>query len=370
MKKIICSILIVAMFLSLTSTAFASDTQISELKETVSQNAIKQVSEMVPVLCENLSSTCYLGEALRAYLLTKEGTIEPKEYDVYPVLSGGNIVALAQVAEIDGTENVSCITGYAAELQAYYAQNQNAKIAIIYAHDGIYLLTENQLPTKIYSAEQATLGEIGDVARRSYQVDVGKITAKIPFSPRTQNSRAIQSVILDVVPVANDNVTCSREPSCNSVGLCWAACMAMITNYYRGTSYNTNTVHAARGCMSYEKTANDYKQALILFGMYVNGPYYSFTYSDAVTLAENNRLGFMRIYRIYSENGITRNDGHMIVPCGYYYNPDSSSTKYFCFKDPNHNGTGMQAIPASGLLSVTTSGRVYQFDYYLDCSWF
>lgn len=362
-KKIISLILAIAMCLSMTSGAFAA-VEPNSIQETMSK-----VATILPLLCENISENCYLGEELDAYQVTGEGEIETIEYRLYPVFSDEKIVALAQVAEnSQGGETVSCITAYAGELQYYYGRNPNVKVAIIFARDGVYILLEGQTPEKIYAADNVGLGEIAVIANNRAQIDVSSITTERSFTPTVLQSRALQFLTLDVVRVPNVGVGCSNSngTGCDDIGLCWAASMAMIVNYFCDTSHTTSSVHTYTGCMSYSASSSDFKRELKDFGLYVYGAYSTFTYSTIVNLTQGDRLAFMRIERSYVENNQTKKMGHIIVPYGYYYNPDTSSPKYFYYMDPNYGG-GIAEIPDSGALPVPTSGLNYYFDYYLEC---
>ena len=53
--------------------------------------------------------------------------------------------------------------------------------------------------------------------------------------------------------------------------------------------------------------------------------------------------------------------GYVIVPYGYYYDPDANSSKYFYYIDPNYGG-GIAEFPDSGELFVPTDGVNYYFD--------
>lgn len=367
-KKIISLILAIAMSLSMTSGAFAA-VEPNSIQETVNK-----VATILPLLCENISENCYLGEELDAYQVTGEGEIEAIEYRLYPVFSDEKIVALAQVVEnSQGEETVSCITAYAGELQAYYEKNPNEKVAIVFAQDGVYILPEGQVPVKIYAADNNGLGEVVTVTDSRNQISVSSVSsieAMVSFVPTVSQSRALQSLTLGVVRVPNVGVGCTNEDEtgCDDIGLCWAASMAMIVNYFCDTSHTTSTIHTYTGCMSHDTSSSDYKRELRNFGLYVYGAYSTFTYSTIVNLTQGNRLAFMRIERSYVQNGETKKMGHIIVPYGYYYNPDTSSPKYFYYMDPNYGG-GIAEIPDSGALPVPTSGLNYYFDYYLECAW-
>lgn len=362
-KKAISFVLAIAMCLSMTSVAFAAE-EPNSMQETVSK-----VATILPLLCGGISDDCYLGEELDAYQITGEGEIETIEYRLYPVFSDEEIVALAQVAEnSQGEETVSCITAYAGDLQAYYERNPNEKVAIVFAKDGVYILPEGQFPVQIYTADNIGLGEVVTATDSWNQLSASRIETEVSFVPVASRTRALQFLTLNVEIVPNVGVGCTKADGtgCDDLGLCWAASMAMIVNYFRDTSHTTSSIHTYTGCMSHDTSSSDYKRELRDFGLYVYGAYSTFTYTTIVNLTQGDRLAFMRIERSYVEDNKTKKIGHIIVPYGYFYDPDANSSKYFYYIDPNYGG-GIAEFPDSGELLVPTNGVNYYFDYYLEC---
>ncbi len=105
-KKFVSLLLAIVLCLAMTSSAFASGEGVNRLQRTVAK-----LREVLPLLVEDLSNDCYLGNMLNVYCINASGTFDPIEYELYPVYSGDAIVALAQVVtNEEGKETISCIT--------------------------------------------------------------------------------------------------------------------------------------------------------------------------------------------------------------------------------------------------------------------
>lgn len=362
-----CWLMAFVMCFSLCTPAFAiSIGQASDTIDTDLQNVALKVSFMLPLLCEDLSENCVLGEKLSSYVAA-DGKLSPTEYEIYPVMSGGRIVALAQVTTNEaGVKTVSCITGYASELQKFYNKNTQAAIAIAFACDGVYILRQDNSPLLVYEANYTEAGSISDTVYSKNAIKYNCISNAVAFSAQESQTRSIQFNTLSVPFVANNSVT----PDCGNcdIGLCWAACMAMIVNYYRGTSYDAFSMHEEVGCLSYVLTPEPYHTALRSLGLYTSAtvfwPLANFTYSDLYAHIEANRLMLMRMERpdVSGSEG-----GHFIVPCAYYWDTDSNY-KSMSYKDPNHGGC-VTEFPESGRVSISSAGHNYNFSYYITAYW-
>ena len=151
-KKLLRNSLIWVVVLSMTivNVAAASPIMKKNTIETNLQNVAQKVSFMLPLLCEDLSENCILGEKLSSYVAINGG-VRQTDYEIYPVISENKIVALAQVITTEaGAKSVSCITAYANELQKFYDEKNPVAIAIVFAHDGVYALCKDESPLLIY----------------------------------------------------------------------------------------------------------------------------------------------------------------------------------------------------------------------------
>jgi len=306
----------------------------------------------------NSKEDFYLGNKLTAYKVMISG-IEDIDYDIYPIISRGRTIAFAQATYNDENELVvSCVRSFANELQHCLDNNVEGEFVIVYSKEGVFLVDKSKELYYIYEASNAGLSSIENIDLQRETLNYKKIERKEILNLNYYQSRALQYQALNVPYVYNENVNCNV---CNQKGLCWAASMAMIVNYYYGSSYDTSSIHSSTGCMC-DATAWQYKAKLQNW-VYANGPYFSFSYNTIAGLIQSNYLSFMRLAPTGS-NTI----GHIVVPYGYYWNEPVSSTKYFYYMDPNYGG-GIQSFPSSGSLYVTTSGVTYTFHYYISCYW-
>ena len=378
MKKLISILVVLSLMLSCSGYAFAAGETISEnsFSSAKEQFLLNTVSDIVPQLTNTkLSSTSkvYLGAALSAYKI-EDATISKVEYEIYPVLIDNEIVAIAQLSQNNAGEYTVCfVTSLAEGLQRYYQNRPKEAFSLVIAYEGVFLVDSGNDITCTYSAISEGLTSIRSVKNdwsnlkhtaieANNSIPVEQIDLSVQDN-EIEGTRSLQFMTLSVPYVANDTSTCSNA-DCNGRGLCWAASIAMIINYYRDTSYSAKSVHDATGCYSTGVPAN-YKSAIRTFGAYAYGAYYTFNYSTIQTIVQGYHPAYMRIERTDSDGN---EYGHAIVPYGYYYNPDSASEKYFYYMDPNYGG-GIASFPASGDPQITTSGNTYTFDYYIGTSW-
>ena len=176
-------------------------------------------------------------------------------------------------------------------------------------------------------------------------------------------------VVFPIPWVANDipdspydptNPNSCDNPACFG-GLCWAACIAMIVNYYRGTEYEAIDIHNIAGCLSEVSTYLPYRNALVNLGVYSpSASFLPFTYTTALNLVEGNRLALMQIERT-DDNGNV--EGHFVVPCGYYCSSDQTF-RSLSYQDPNFGG-GAVEFPESGPLMFPVGADIFTYQYYI-----
>lgn len=324
----------------------------------MSDELINIASEEISAILSGDLGTCYLGNKISAYKSCLSG-LQEMDYDIYPVLSEGNVVAFVQTTKNEENKLiVSCAELFADNYQKFLDKTDSEETALIFSKDGVYVSTPQKEVTCIYKTINEGLSLLSDINVQEEKLRFSKIEEKEELIIPDNHSKSLQYQTLSVPYVYNSSVGCS---TCDPIGLCWAASMAMIVNYYYGSSYNTSSIHTATGCMC-SATASQYKAKLHNW-VYTDGPYYTFNYNTIAGLIQGGKLSFMRLAPTGS-NTI----GHIVVPYGYYWNNPSSTTKYFYFMDLNYGG-GIQSFPSSGSLYVTTSGTTYLFNYYIPCTW-
>lgn len=287
-----------------------------------------------------------LGSVLSVYRATEIG-IEPFPYSLYPIFSGQNIVALASVkGSVSSDVETTIFVDYANALHQYVTANPNEPFAIIYAQEGVFAINrENTLSTlKVgltsvpYSIENLSF------AQSSFTLTTVSRMYTLELNPTPR-------VHLNVTRVPNTTVSCCG-------GLCWAASLAMIKNYYDGTDYDAEDIHQSFGCLNHG-TATAYIYVLRELGML------DYTYSDdyltypiLYNFISNDQLLFTRLLGAPSN--------HIVVGYGYQYN---TATAYFQFMDPN-TGHNSKAFPlTTGPVTFDLDGYTYTMDYYIATEW-
>lgn len=356
-KKTFIVCLVFIMIISSTMMAYGNVSGTSVVSYT--QNIVDKVSEMLPGLCKNVNGTLYLGEKINVYRISSDG-VDEIDYEMYPVLSDNEIIAFARVVKNEfDVPIVSCSTTFAEELQNVREHSKSDNIALVFAEDGAYAIVSGQEPVIIHEMVNSELKNIEDIgrARNSIIYSEIKIMEVLNVQPQT---RIMEEQRITLSFVGNGSVGCS---TCDPIGLCWAAATAMVTNHYYGTSHNCSTIHSLAGCLSVASSPANFKTLMGNLGLIATGPNYNFIYSDAVTMTESNRLGFMRLERTKSNGSVI---GHRVVTNGYYYNTSESTTRYFYYIDPN-SGQEITEFPLYGTLYVPSGAYEYEFDYYLEC---
>lgn len=335
---------------SANAVEFTTSSDMQELKDTV--------CDMLPSLIDCSNQTIYIGSKIPSYVLTSS-SIEEIEYDTYPIIGNGSIIAFANVYYNDaGAMQISCSIDFSEELQTYLNTTADSSFALIYANEGIYAVNSTKQIHCIINRDTNVQYSITNFNSATSSLPVSSISLLIHLDSIVSQQRSTQYMSLNIVRV--DNTTTSCCPN----GICWAAAIAMITNYHTGSSYTAFRIHEAFGCLGRgSNQASNFKSALGDLGMYTYGPYYSdLTYSDMVAMTQGDRVPFIRLA---STSG---GSGHAVVGKGYYWNGESTGTKGFYIVDPN-TGTWLISFPSSGTIYLTLSGVSYEVDYYIPTMW-
>lgn len=350
-KKALSLILVITILFTTCMPIYAEDSG-----DPVTQIIVDHLEYMLPQFAgsENIPlGTVTLGAPLSVYRTTSTG-LEVIDYRIHPILSDQSIVALANViGDSANTVETTLYIDFANALQQYVVANSDDPFAIIYAKEGIFalgdsnsltLLKEIVLPNH-YSIENASyegVNVILDTVTTVCQLEIGPI-------PR---------VHLDVELVENGSTSC-----CN--GLCWAASIAMIKNYYDQTNYDAYDIHDMYGCVGRLSTESQQIYGFLLamegLGMIDHTLSYShLTYPILYNYISNDQLLFTHLME---QN---RDTAHAVVGYGYQYN---STTAYFQFMDPS-SGHQSKAFPLNtGPVTFQLIGRTFTVDYYIAVVW-
>lgn len=150
--------------------------------------------------------------------------------------------------------------------------------------------------------------------------------------------------------VENDYIFTSYEVE----GICWAACGASVSNYYRSTSYNAknvyNIVKSTTGLEYPEGTPAIMKCMFGKLGIFYTYLERRLTYSEALKKIGNDTL---IMYGVQGADG-----GHAILLCGVF---KIYSNYGFIYMDPNVNG-GYVLNYNEPTVANTTTGNFYYYN--------
>ncbi len=350
-KRIQCVFLIIAIMLTICLPICAE-----ESVDPVTQTIVDHLEYMLPQFAssENIPlGTVSLGEPLSVYRTTSTG-LEGLDHRIHPIISDQNIVALANViGDSANAVETTLYIDFANALQQYVVANSNEPFAIIYAKEGIFALNASTSLTLLKEVASSNPYSIGNISPDELNVTRDTITTvcQLEIGP-------IPRVHLNVDLVDNGSTDC-----CN--GLCWAASIAMIKNYYDGTQYDAYDIHDMYGCVGRLDTESQQIYGFLLamegLGMIDHTLSYShLTYPILYNYISNDQLLFTHLME---EN---RTTAHAVVGYGYQYN---TTTAYFQFMDPN-TGHNSKAFPLStGPVTFQLSGYTYTVDYYIAVVW-
>lgn len=266
-----------------------------------------------------------IGGPIQAYSYVESGFEELRE--MYPLIYQDELVLWA--INVDG--NYQITTGLTKEVNS--TVNGNKEFALIYDRNSCYLYMEGDF---------ILLGDFGE-----------EVYTRAVLQPDDISDIELRtSTLSDMVELNFDSVKMTREVvyfSCN-VGyvsqnpyknLCWAATIASITNYCKGTSLSMADVAADK--FGYVKDeALDTAEANNILARYgVNYRYNNIPPTHTVILS--NIQANYPIYGCFVQSG-TRN-GHAVVIYGINVIGD-----YLSLMDP-----------ANGFTSATHNGRQYVF---------
>lgn len=327
----------------------------------VTQAVVDHLEYMLPQFAgsENIPlGTVTLGSPLSVYRTTSTG-LETIDHRIHPIFSDQSIVALANVIGTSSeTVETTLYIDFANALQQYIAANPNIPFAIVYAKEGIYALSESNSLTLLKEGLSVNPYSIEDVSAEGFNVtrSVATTVCQLEIGP-------VPRVHLDVDPVGNTSLSCCG-------GICWAACVAMIKNYYDTTNYEAVDIHDMYGCVGAANPRPDwYIITLDDLGMIdYTLSYDDLTYPILYNFISNDQLLFTRLDGKWynKETDEIEKVGHIVVGYGYQYN---TATAYFQFMDPN-TGHNSKAFPATtGPVTFQLGDYSYVVDYYIAVEW-
>ncbi len=345
-KKTVSLLTIILLIVTFYSSAMAMNYSIISTPEKDIEVISKHVSKLLPMLQQisvNKSDIVSIGNALATYRVNDDGTIVSGDYEEYPLMINNCVVGIVNVIRVDGEiYQVSLGVNYAPELQKLVSESKNEAFAIIHTKDGVYakLSSSSVSSLKLYVENKQLLSksnlEVDSKINYKEITQEGFVSINSMISPQA----ITRSKVLGVGHVPNVTPTCSEE------GLCWAASIAMMSNYHRMTNYNAYDVHDSFECLKVDTYHNQEISFIEQLGMTVRGPYYStnssdnFNYNNLYKLTDAYRLLMLDLEGV-DENGQPLR--HNVIVNGYEV--DESSAR-FHYMDPN-SGAVVSTFPSS-----------------------
>lgn len=323
MKRIMCIMLVIVLGLSLPLTVFATTSEF----ESVDDFAIRQMTRYINASYSG-SNVVTISEAMEIFDYDTNAYLS----SAYFAISDDNIVGMLIVTG-HRNEYVSSyiLEPYSEILHAYKSGLAFALISysgelIIKINDDLSILTSNANNVDLSAYELTNLS-----------IEATKIInteSRITIFPQSRSTIMIR--IYDVPYVANISV--------NGAGLCWAATVASMSNYYKNTSYSALDVYnICSNNYSGTPAGNDYwyNMAYSLLDMTI-----SIDSSSSASLTYNQIYGNLVTYGPI-QIGLRRTDslgnthGHAIVISGIQvfqdtaYNPSNYYSIYY-IRDSNN----------------------------------
>jgi hypothetical protein len=346
LKKTVSLLTIILLIVTFYSSAMAMNDSIVSTPVKDIEVITKHVSKLLPMLQQisvNKGDIVSIGNALASYRANDDGTIVNGDYEEYPLMINNCVVGIVNVIRVDGEiYQVSLGANYAPELQKLVSESKNEAFAIIHTKDGVY--------AKLSSSSVSTLKLYVENKQLISKVNLG-VDSKINYKEITQEGFVSINSIISPQAITRSKVLGVRHvpnvtPTCSEEGLCWAASIAMMSNYHRMTNYNAYDVHRICGCLFVENY--HYKEITFIeqLGMTAQGPYYStnssdnFNYNNLYKLTDAYKLLMLDLEGVDKYGKPLR---HNVIVHGYEV--DESSAR-FHYMDPN-TGAVVSTFPSS-----------------------
>lgn len=222
MKKVLCIALSVLMVLSLSINICAANSTNDSIEDFALNTMVKYVNASYTG-----NDVVTISEAIDIYNC---GTNSVLSY-TYFAISDNDIIGMLVATEQNGKYVSSYIPQPYSELLNVYKNGEEFALIsyhdeiILKTHDGMSILTSNYNNVDLNSSDLSALN-----------VKMGKIIDSetvITIYPKSRSTLMIK--LYDVPIVSNDTY--------NGSGLCWAASVASMSNYYHNTSYTARDIY-------------------------------------------------------------------------------------------------------------------------------
>lgn len=361
-KRLLCVFLSAVMTLSLSSTAFASEK--------------KEPSSIVSVECEDALysySSSVFSSHLHALLDAGElsGTVSDytlgQSFSVFnikdqasstcfPVLYGGEFVAVLEVVKLDGEYLSSLSASFAHELSDFFSTNQMNRFALI--SDGIRLLAYDGVETvEIFQLYQdndvfARL----DLSNASYLFSESKATLSATYEELITPSVEQSGLRGPEQPKSYKTLNVAGVSQGNHPW-CWAATCAALINYYKGYNLTASNVANYVFPNNPEQAGNfsNMQTAYNHWGLYPSESSGAASFSTVKTNINQNKPLHIRL-----TGGST---GHSVGLIGYedWVGVPGVNARIIIILEPNGGVRRSLTLNSSGNFSYSLGGASYSW---------
>lgn len=355
---VISTVLTLSVLFSFTFGAYAQSISADSDRAILSSHVLNVIHLIYDEPLSN-NDEIIIGSEIQEYFVI-DGCLQESDLNAYPIIINNQIIGIIKVSR-DTNNTISQVSigrEYAYELQTALSNKSNLPFVILHTDSGVYIKfssCEEFDQIKAFSEDSEK-----KIALRSAEFEHTKLTQRyaVTYEEPFVTAAANTYRQLSVTRVAN------ASPSCCSGGICWAACIAMLSNYYLNTSFSAMNVHDYVGCVptgtNYHDTHRDYIRELgmTVLGTYNGSSSKAFSFDSVRYWIDRNILMHVDL-----QGGIAHN-----VLCHGYYSSAQSAT-YCYLMDPNY-GSVLCSIPetASSAISIVLRNTTYSVHCYIAVS--
>ncbi len=326
MKRVTSMLLCLLMLFSISAFALPNPSSSSETVESDSALEYAQIhlSNTLPFLKEDELSflpedaSVSLGSKIAMY----DSTLTPLPYSAYPVFYENDVIAIATVTEDEfGEKNFQIGVQFANELSDFIQEEENNQIAVIVEEDSICLINSQNESVMISNSETSNVPSSSALPNGSANLSTSVISPSVSVSAALVTRSGTDSGTVPVKYVSQGG---------RNSKLCWAACMASIVNYYKGTNHSASQVAYAVGGDYDGQKLNDVAYWYNAhYGIVANQSYSKLSYDTVYNNASNGKPIHASCKNLTdtSDNAL----GHDVVVRGCYI---SNSVVYYRIMNP------------------------------------
>lgn len=340
MKKMATLLVVIVLILQMTIIGFATDGVVSSKHDFIDSEVKKYISISNP----NAFSVS-VSDEIPVY----DFATEEYNYEAVLIITDGDVLAMMLVAEEDGEYVSTYYDGVADAIKDAYKDGESIVLGV--SNNQLLMIDENENMYNLSNSSNVAATLPNALSTNLFESISIRKTLNI-ITPRIPN--IVVQTSLNVPYVSNTTI--------GGDGLCWAACVASVANYLRGTYLNALTVY--NDCVSNfgqipSGTSTWYQRAFLIYNINtaVNGP-----------MSYSNLYGQLMMNRPPIVN-LARNDGtsgHALVLSGlvvFYENTTGEYYGTYSFMDPNYsNGNVYVSVGYDTLFNGSSFEYIPSYD--------